>query len=68
MRNEVKSGESIGYRGWLIVDTPCYPRRYKVVHPGFRDDNATCRFHRTIEDAKRFIDREDDNARNQGQE
>jgi hypothetical protein len=61
MRNEVKSGASVGYRGWIIVDTPCYPCRYKVYHPGFEQDNATWRYHRTTVDARQCIDRHVDN-------
>jgi len=47
----------VSYQGWNIKETSCYPCRYKVSQPGYQDDNATWRYHRTINAAKVTINR-----------
>jgi len=44
------------YKGSVILDTPCYPNRYKVVASNY-EDNAAMYFHPTLEAAKQFIDK-----------
>lgn len=47
----------IAYRGWTIAETPCYPCKWKVVKKGYREDNATWRYVRTVDDAMSLINR-----------
>lgn len=42
-----------------IIITHCYPNAFKVVSDAGKNDNATYRFHKTIEEAKQQIKKND---------
>ena len=42
---------------YRIVETHCFPNKWKIEEVGYNDDNATYRYHKTIEDAKTWIDK-----------
>lgn len=38
-----------------IVQTPCFPNQWKIETIGYRDNNATHLYHKTIENAQNWI-------------
>ena len=40
---------------YIIKETPCYPCKWKVVRLGYKEDNATYRYHRTYKEAMEQI-------------
>ena len=47
----------INYRGWTITETACFPCCWKIEKKGYKTDNAIWRFHKTVDDAKKTIDK-----------
>ena len=45
------------HNGWFMIETPCYPCSIKVYNPKFKVDNATWRYHETIESAEACIEK-----------
>lgn len=37
---------------YKIEETPCYPNAWKVIHVGFKEDNAACNYFPTKDAAK----------------
>ena len=42
---------------WSIVDTPCYPCRYKIVQSGYVENNSSTEFFETRKEAEDEIAR-----------
>jgi len=50
----VRSSEFVS---WRIVDTPCRPRRFKLVADGVRDDNSWTNYFQSYSDAMKEWER-----------
>lgn len=42
---------------YKIVETHCFPCKYKIVAIGFRDNNDTCNYKRTMEECMIVIEK-----------
>ena len=42
---------------YKVIETPMYPCKFKVVNYKYREDNATCNFFRTREEAQKVADK-----------
>ncbi len=34
----------VGINKYYVIETPCFPRKYKVVNDFYKQDNATCNY------------------------
>ncbi|MEY4387623.1 MAG: hypothetical protein RLY20_2906 [Verrucomicrobiota bacterium] len=75
MQTKTKSPRHVGSSAWLgaagmttqmcgawqVIDTPCRPRRWKIVNPAYRDDNSWTNYFVNYGDA--LIEADKRNAR-----